>query len=81
MFPGQTTVVLDMHQGEDPDALKNVPVGSFRITGLTPNLVENEVLSRMSLDLDGVVRVTMTEKQTGLSREIQIENALAQKRD
>lgn len=81
MFPGQTTVVLDMHQGEDPDALKNVPVGSFRITGLTPNLVENEVLVRMSLDLDGVVQVTKTEKRTGLSREIQIENALAQKRD
>jgi molecular chaperone DnaK (HSP70) len=31
----------------------------------------------MALDLDGILRVTATEKATGLSKEVAIENALA----
>lgn len=78
-YPGQTEVRLDIYQGEDADALKNVMIGSFIVTDLTPNMVTNEVLCRMSLDLDGILRVTAIEKLTGMSREIRIDNALVQK--
>ncbi|MBI4871403.1 MAG: Hsp70 family protein [Candidatus Riflebacteria bacterium] len=75
--PFQREVDVEIFQGEDGDALKNVPVGHFRISGLTPKKDANEVLCRMALDLDGILRVTAIEKETGLSKEILIDNALA----
>jgi molecular chaperone DnaK (HSP70) len=74
--PFQTTVQLEIFQGDDPDALKNVFVGNFRITGLTPMEDPNEVLCRMTLDLDGILGVTAIEKRTGKSKSITITNAL-----
>lgn len=78
-FPYQTAVELDIYQGDDPDALKNIPVGHFRIEGLksTPEL--NTVLCRMSLDIDGILKVTTIEKDTGKSKHITIDNALQPK--
>ena len=35
----------------------------------------NEILCRMDLDLDGILRVTATEKRTGLAKQITIEGA------
>jgi len=78
-FPYQTAVELDIYQGDDPDALKNIPVGHFRVEGLksTPEL--NTVLCRMSLDIDGILKVTAIEKDTGKSKHITIDNALQPK--
>jgi molecular chaperone DnaK (HSP70) len=73
----QKEVEVEIFQGEDSDALRNQLVGHFRVTGLTPKDEPNEVLCRMSLDLDGILRVTAIEKDTGLSKEIAIDNALA----
>ena len=70
---------IQIFQGEDEDALKNIPVGDFRIEGLTPTIEPNEVLCRMSLDLDGILLVTAIEKSTGLSKQVTIENALQTK--
>jgi molecular chaperone DnaK (HSP70) len=74
--PFQTDVVIEIFQGEDEDALKNILVGDFRITGLTSMEKPNEVLCRMSLDVDGILRVTATEKLTGKSKQVTIANAL-----
>jgi molecular chaperone DnaK (HSP70) len=74
--PMQTQVELEIYQGENPDALKNIRVGQFTIEGLTPMRQPNEVLCRMGLDLDGILRVEAIEKATGLSRQITIANAL-----
>ncbi|MBI3923962.1 MAG: Hsp70 family protein [Armatimonadetes bacterium] len=75
--PFQDTVEFEIYQGEHPDALQNIPVGAFQVEGLQPIAEANEVLCRMSLDLDGILHVTAVEKCTGLSREITISNALA----
>ena len=75
----QTTVIIEIFQGDDPDALKNILVGSFKITGLTEMAEANHVLCRMSLDLDGILRVTAIEKKTGMSKQITIADAFAQK--
>ncbi|MBM3734490.1 MAG: heat-shock protein Hsp70 [Acidobacteria bacterium] len=79
--PEQTTVEVRVFQGEDEDALKNVPVGDFRISGLAESKGEdlNEVLCRMRLDLDGILEVTAIEKQTGKSKQITIAKALEAK--
>jgi hypothetical protein len=59
--------------------LKNLLVGDFRIEGLKRTESLNEVLCRMSLDLDGILHVSAIEKETGKSKQITIANALLAK--
>ena len=80
-YPYQQQVEIDIYQGEDPDALKNIPIGHFRVQGLRPTEEPNMVLCRMSLDIDGILKVTAIEKETGKSKQITIENALQAKSD
>jgi len=77
--PYQEEVDIQVYEGEDEDALRNILVGDFRVTGLTPMRDLNEVLCRMSLDLDGVLNVTAIEKKSGLSKHIAIARALESK--
>ena len=72
---GQTVVEVEVYQGDDPDAMKNVHVGHFRIEGLKPIDGPNAVLCRMRLDLDGILHVTAIEKVTGLSKHVAISGA------
>ena len=80
-FPYQEEVDIDIYQGDDPDALKNIPVGHFRVEGLRPTREFNPVLCRMSLDIDGILKVTAIEKETGKTKQITIDNALKPKSD
>jgi molecular chaperone DnaK (HSP70) len=79
--PYQKEVEIEIFQGDDPDALKNILVGNFRIEGLTPTPDPNEVMCRMSLDIDGILNVAAIEKCTGKSKHITISNALKQKNE
>src|SRR5712692_7124063 len=54
-YPYQTEVEIQVYQGDDEDALKNILVGDFRVEGLTPLPDANELLCRMRLDLDGIL--------------------------
>jgi molecular chaperone DnaK (HSP70) len=74
--PHQDAVEVEIFQGDDPDALKNIPLGHFRIEGLTKIYEPNEVLCRMSLDIDGILHVSAIEKKTGKSKHITISNSL-----
>ena len=74
--PYQEEVDVRVFEGEDEDALRNILVGNFNVTGLTPMRDFNEVLCRMSLDLDGILNVTAIEKKSGLSKNITIARAL-----
>jgi molecular chaperone DnaK len=80
-YPYQEAVDIDIYQGDDPDALKNIPVGHFRVEGLRPTRELNPVLCRMSLDIDGILKVTAIEKETGKTKQITIDNALKPKSD
>ena len=80
-FPYQKEVEIDIYQGDDPDALKNIPIGHFRVKGLKPTEEPNTVLCRMSLDIDGILKVAAIEKDTGKTKQITIENALQAKSD
>ncbi len=77
----QEEVDIHVYEGDDEDALRNILVGNFHIEGLTPMRDSNEVLCRMSLDLDGILHVTAIEKRTGLSKHIKIARALETKTD
>jgi molecular chaperone DnaK (HSP70) len=78
-YPGQRQVEIQIFQGDNEDALQNVLVGDFRVEKLTATEEPNEVLCRMSLDLDGILHVTAIEKQTGKSKHVTIANALQAK--
>ena len=80
-FPYQEQVDIDIYQGDDPDALKNIPVGHFRVEGLRATSELNPVLCRMNLDIDGILKVTAIEKETGKTKQITIDNALKPKSD
>ncbi len=80
VYPGQTSVEIEIFQGDDEDALKNIPVGRFRVDGLRDTGEDNnEVLCRMSVDVDGILHVTAIEKETGKSKQITIRDAFASK--
>ena len=74
----QEAVEIKVYQGEDPDALKNVEIGTFRISGLNrqQGARDEGLLFTYSLDLDGLLHVHARERATG--REIRgvVENAL-----
>jgi molecular chaperone DnaK (HSP70) len=80
-YPGQREVEIQIFQGDNEDALQNVLVGDFRVEGLAPTNEPNEVLCRMSLDIDGILHVAAIEKRTGKSKHITIANAAQAKSD
>jgi molecular chaperone DnaK len=74
---GQEAVQVDIYQGEHDDVRYNTLVGEYRIEGLADVPAGNEIVTFMNLTLDGVLKVTSTEKRTGLQKQVRIENALA----
>jgi molecular chaperone DnaK (HSP70) len=77
LHDGQEAVRISIFQGEDPNALRDIFIGDFLVEGLSDVPAPNEILCRMDLDLDGILRVTATEKITGLSKQTTIERATA----
>ena len=78
VFEDQDTVKHRVYQGEDPDALKNVEIGTFLFEGLNrqQGARERGLQFTYHLDLDGMLHVHAVERATG--REIRgvIERAL-----
>ena len=63
----QEAVEIKVYQGEDPDALKNVEIGSFRFSGLNRQreAYDQGLLFTYHLDLDGLLKVHAVERGTG----------------
>jgi len=74
---GQPAIDVRVYQGEDPDALNNTEIGSFRIEGLSDVPAGNVIVTTFSLDVNGILKVTSREKLTGLEQRITIDNATA----
>jgi molecular chaperone DnaK len=77
MYDGQPAIDVQVYQGEDPDALNNTEIGSFRIEGLSDVPAGNIIVTTFSLDVNGILQVSSREKRTGLEKEITIDNATA----
>jgi len=77
MHDGQKAIEVKVYQGEDPDALNNTEIGSFRIEGLSDVPAGNVILTTFALDLNGILHVSSREKRTGLEKHITIDNATA----
>jgi molecular chaperone DnaK len=74
---GQTEVCISVFQGEDHDVRRNEPVGEFWVEGLADVKKGNPILVRFDLDLDDILTVTATEKETGLEKKLTIDNAMS----
>ncbi len=74
---GQRAIIVEVYQGEDPDALNNTQIGSYRIEGLSNVPAGNVITTTFSLDLNGILHVSSREKRTGLEAHITIDNATA----
>lgn len=74
---GQETVRIHVRQGEHDVATLNESIGEFMLEGLNEAADEsNEILVRFELDLNGMLKVSATERDTGLSKEVAIDNAI-----
>ncbi|MDP2099907.1 MAG: Hsp70 family protein [Methylobacter sp.] len=74
---GQEEVEVTVFQGEDPDALNNIKIGEFLVTGLQDVEAGNTITITLALDLNGMLQVSAREKATGLEKSITIQNALS----
>jgi len=74
---GQKIVQIEVYQGEDPDALNNILIGNFKVEGLRDVPSGNPIVISFYLDLNGILKVSAKEKETGLEKNITIENAFA----
>ncbi len=72
---GQEVAQIRVFQGEDDDTRNNTLVGEFLIEGLADVHAGNQIVVRLDLDLDGILKVTATERATGLARQVTIDNA------
>lgn len=75
LVDAQEQVNVRVYQGEDEDAQNDRLVGEFVVEGLRKAPAGDPIVVRFDLDLDGILKVTATEKATGLSKSIRIEGA------
>jgi len=73
---GQQRARIAVFQGEDDDVRHNDPVGEFVLDGLAEVERGNEILVRFDLDLDGILKVSATERSTGRQKQLTIDNAV-----
>lgn len=66
----QAEVEVVVYQGESQDLDENTLIGKFTATGLSLVPAGNTILINFSLDLNGMLKVTATEKATGLSKAV-----------
>jgi molecular chaperone DnaK len=72
----QDAARIRIFQGEDRDTRYNTLVGEFVIEGLAEVPAGNQIVVRLELDLNGILKVTATERATGLAKHVVIDNAM-----
>ena len=79
---GQEKVDVNIFQGENIDARKNIFIGRFLIENLSKTAPAGSALAvNMRLDLNGILKVTAVEVETGLSKHVTIEDSLSKLSD
>jgi molecular chaperone DnaK len=76
-YDNQDEVVIEVYQGESREISLNTQIGEFMLTGLSRVPAGNDIVCKFDLNADGILHVTATERSTGLSENVTVENALA----
>ncbi len=69
----QQSVPISVYEGENSNAKLNSLIGAFNVEGLSKVPRGNLVIVNFSLDLNGMLKVTATEKLTGLKKEVTLD--------
>jgi len=77
----QEKALICVFQGENQDVQHNQFVGEFYLDELAEVASGNEILVRFNLDLDGILKVTATERATGRETQLTIDNAISRFRE
>ena len=72
-YHNQTGVEVTVYEGEDPVPENNVLIGQFTVEGLRKVGPGNPILVNLNLDLNGMLKVTATEKETGLHKTVTLD--------
>jgi molecular chaperone DnaK len=71
---GQDTVQIEVYQGEGPVPEANTQLGSFLVEGLSKSAKRgNPIVVQFSLDLNGILTVTASEKLTGVAKTVTLD--------
>jgi molecular chaperone DnaK len=76
MVDGQSAARITVFQGEHEDVRYNEEVGEFLLDGLADVNAGNDIQVRFTLDLNGILTVSATERLTNLEQVIVIESAM-----
>ena len=69
----QTEVDIKVYEGEDREPTNNTFIGQFRVEGLRKATEGNPILVNLNLDLNGMLKVTAIEKETGLKKTVTLD--------
>jgi molecular chaperone DnaK len=72
-YDEQTEVDVTVYEGEDPVPANNTLIGQFRVEGLRKVGHGNPIVINLHLDLNGMRKVTATEKETGLNKTVTLD--------
>lgn len=70
LIDGQDEVKVTAYQGENRLPEDNLLIGDFMVQGLSHVPAGNPIICHFELDLNGMLKVTATEKETGLSKSV-----------
>jgi molecular chaperone DnaK len=70
MVDGQEMINVTAYQGENLLPEQNTLIGEFTVEGLSDAPAGNPILIHFDLDLNGMLKVTASEKSTGLAKSV-----------
>jgi molecular chaperone DnaK len=69
----QPSAKVEVYQGESERREENVFIGDFLVEGLSRAPEGNPIIIHFDLDLNGILKVTATEKVTGLAKSVTLD--------
>jgi molecular chaperone DnaK len=73
MYDRQEKTKVDAYQGEGESPEQNTFIGEFMVEGLSAVPAGNPIIIHFDLDLDGMLKVTATEKATGMAKSVTLD--------
>ncbi len=80
-YDDQISVEVTAYQGENVLPEENTLIGNFMVEGLSEVPAGNQVIIHFDLDLNGMLKVTATEKATGLAKTVTMDTRGAHRLD
>ena len=73
LYDNQPSAKVEVHQGEGERPEQNTFIGDFMVEGLSEAPEGNPIVIHFDLDLNGILKVTATEKVTGLAKTVALD--------